>query len=125
MSMANPYQQYKRVQIETARPQELILMLYDEAIKQLKLVMESIDQKKMEATNNSFKKVQDILEELLASINPEAGEIAVQLQSLYNFMIRHAAQANIEKSKRKAQDVLDLFISLRTTWAQAMKEANA
>jgi flagellar protein FliS len=123
--LTNPYQNYRKVTVETASPQQLVLMLYDEAIKQLRQSIRFIDGKQIEKTNKSLNKVQDILQELLLGVNSEAGNIAIQLQSLYDFMIYQIGVANTKKSKSHIEDVLNLLIDLRTTWNQVMKEVKS
>jgi len=74
MSLAyqNQMGQYKRMKIESATPEMLILMLYDGAIKNICLAQEMIhDKSKIEHCNNHFVKAQNIITELMVSLNFE------------------------------------------------------
>ena len=77
--MAVPYKnqmnQYKRMKIETASPEMLILMLYDGAIKNIKISIQSIrdEQPDFQQSSNCLIKAQNIITELMVSLNFEIG----------------------------------------------------
>ena len=80
MSINNPYQQYKKNQIETADQGKLIVMLYDGAIKFISRAIELMDRKKVtgediETIHKNIIRTQDIITELMSSLNMDAGDI--------------------------------------------------
>ncbi|PKL19000.1 MAG: flagellar export chaperone FliS [Spirochaetae bacterium HGW-Spirochaetae-5] len=69
MSNTNPYNQYKQTQITTANQGKLIVMLYDGAIKFLTIALDNMSPKSYDVVNNNIIKAQDIITELLLSLN--------------------------------------------------------
>ena len=83
----NPYAQYKNTQIQTATPGQLILLLYEGGIKFCKLAKLSIEEKNIMNANNYIIKIQDIVSELMSSLDMKSGiDIANNLYSLYDYM---------------------------------------
>ena len=77
LAITDGYQKYKKVEISTASQNRLIVMLYDGAIKFLESACVSMDKKHgTEEAHNNIVKAQEIIYELLSSLNYEAGEIA-------------------------------------------------
>ncbi len=115
----NPQQRYLEIQIQTATPEKLVTLLYDGAIRFMSQAKLHIQQSDLEKANNSIIRAQDILFELKATLNMDAGEIAANLDSLYDFMINALVEANIKKDQAKIDEVIGLVSELRDTWNQA------
>ncbi|PWK16169.1 flagellar export chaperone FliS [Tumebacillus permanentifrigoris] len=122
MSMnANAYKQtYNNAQVMTAPPGELTLMLYNGAIKFLKLAINAMKAKQIEETNKNIQRAQDVISELMCTLNMDV-EISKNLMALYDFMNRHLLQANIKKDPALVTEVLDLVEDLRNTWVEVIK----
>lgn len=120
MTGYNPYNQYRQTQIMTAPPEQLTLMLYDGAIRFCLQAQEQITAKDVAGANNSLVRVQDIISELMLGVNQGAGEIAVQLTLLYDFLYRRAVDANIKKDVAIIDEILGLVRDMRSTWAEAI-----
>ncbi|HOK01068.1 MAG TPA: flagellar export chaperone FliS [Spirochaetota bacterium] len=119
MSNTNPYSQYKQTQITTANQGKLIVMLYDGAIKFLNIAIENMNPRTYDVVNNNIIKAQDIITELLLSLNmEEGGEIAKNLFSLYMYFKRQLLEANIKKDPEIIKHVLKLLKELRDAWDQ-------
>ncbi|RME90974.1 MAG: flagellar export chaperone FliS [Candidatus Hydrogenedentota bacterium] len=123
--LANAYEAYKSSQVETASQQELIVMLYDGAIRFLDEAAKNADDfKKYDIVNRNILKAQDIITELMLSLDMDkGGEIAQNLFNLYAFMKKELLEANIEKSREKIEGVIKLLKELREAWAQIKVEA--
>lgn len=115
----NPQQRYLEIQIQTATPEKLVTMLYDGAIRFMSQAKLHIQNSDFEQANNSLIRAQDIFTELRATLNMDAGEIAANLDALYEFMINTLVEANIKKDQSKIDDVIGLVTDLRDTWNQA------
>ena len=77
---------YKRVKIETATPEALILMLYDGALRFMTQAEQAFEEKSIEKINNNLVRVQAIFTELQTSLDKsKGGEIATNLERLYIF----------------------------------------
>lgn len=108
---------YKEVAITTQGKGRLVVMLYDGAIKFLKLALNEFDTDNVEARWNYIKRALDIIDELNAVLNMEAGgEIAVNLRKLYLFMISRLHAANAKKDPQMVNDVITLLEELNQGW---------
>lgn len=121
--VVSPYEKYKKTGITTASGGKLILMLYDGAIRFLNQSLEGLKEKKYDVVNNNIIKGQNILTELMLSLNMNVGEIAENLYSLYDYMNRRLIEANIKKDDKVIKEVLGMLTDLRATWEEAIKRS--
>ena len=121
----NPYEQYRNAQIETASPDRLLLMLYDGAIRFLGQAREALSRKEIERSNHLLNRVQDIIAELMSTLDFEAGEISRSLFRLYEYMNYRLIEANAKKDPAPAEEVERMFRDLREAWQQAAQMARA
>lgn len=113
---------YKSMQVLSAKPEKLILMLYDGAIRFLNEATRALEENNLEQSNNRLIRVQNILVELMSSLNFEkGGEIAVNLFRIYEFMHYTLVQANIKKEVKPVKRIAGQLRTLRDSWAQALK----
>ena len=121
MNRTDQLKSYKETRIKTANQGKLIVMLYDGAIKYLNLALDSMDEtdKHYDEISNNIIKVQDIVTELMVSLDFErGGEISKNLFSLYVFMNRQLLEANVRKSINPLGEVKALLLELRSAWAE-------
>ncbi len=115
---------YKKTDIATASPEKLVVMLYDGAITALENALKSIDKKHSEEqAHNSIVKAQDIIFELSACLNFDAGEIAEKLAAIYTYMGKRLSEANISKDKKPIQEVIAHLKDLRSAWSTISQKA--
>ncbi|HPZ63410.1 MAG TPA: flagellar export chaperone FliS [Halanaerobiales bacterium] len=120
----NPYQKYKTAQYSTVSPEQLLLMLYEGAIKYARQAQKDMEERNVEAANNKLKKTEDIISELMVSLNmDEGGEIAQNLYNLYDYMNRRLIQANIRKDPGLVDEVITLLTSLKESWEEVIGRA--
>ncbi len=116
---ANAGNAYKSNEVLTAPKKKLVIMLYDGAIKNLKLSKIAMADKDIEKTNNAIIKAQNILAEFMSTLNfDEGGEIAKGLMTLYQYMYDRTIRANINKDPEIVDEVIALLEDLRDTWSQ-------
>ena len=120
----NPQDAYRQQGILTANPVELIVMLYDGCIKQLKLGCLALDDKNNEKSNACFQKAQRIIMELITSLDFRY-DLAHDLMRLYEFMIGEIVEANLKKDKQPILGVTELLEELRGAWSQVAKSGAA
>lgn len=119
MNPQNPVNAYKEIQIKTANQIRLIVMLYDGAIKHLNCAIELFAEghKRYDAINTHIIATQDILSELMASLDFEKGGVlAKNLFSLYSFMNRRLLEGNLKKDAEPVAEVKKLLGELREAW---------
>ena len=119
--VANPYQKYKQQNVLMANPVELIIMLYDGCIKQLKLTRIAIEKKNYEESNLTIQKSQNIILELINSLDMHY-PIADELLHLYEFMFNQMVSVNTNKDTQLIQPIIDLLSELRVSWTHVLKE---
>jgi flagellar protein FliS len=124
--MNNPYQQYKQTAINTARPEDLVLMLYEGGIKFINKGIIAINDKNIQEANTCIKRAQDIVEQLMIGLDfKRGGQIATDLEALYDYMKRRLIEANIKKDAGILEEMLGMFRDFRETWMEAIKLAKS
>ena len=120
---------YVANQVLTASPAELILMLFDEGIRTLKKTEADFALEtpgRFELINNHLIHAQDVIRELSYSLDLEkGGDVAKNLGRLYDFMLRHLIQANIEKKVQPVTEVREMVTTLRDAWQQIVEKDQA
>jgi flagellar protein FliS len=113
----NGIESYQRTAIGTQSRGRLIVMLYDGAIKFLKLALQEIEAGNWAAKGQYLIRAQDIIAELNAVLDTEAGgEIARNLRRLYLYMNRRLAQANSKRDPQMIREVITLMEELNQSW---------
>lgn len=119
MNQANAYNVYRNNQVNTASKSKLLLMLYDGAIKNLRLAEMAIEEKDVEKVNKYLGKAQDIIAEFMSTLNFDAGgDIAQGLYQLYDYCFNKLIRANIDKDIQAVVEVRKYMQELRDAWAQ-------
>jgi flagellar protein FliS len=120
---ANQYQQYRQTQAETADPGELVVMLYQGAIRFLQRAALAIRQKDYETANTSIGRAEEIVAELSASLNAGGGTLAENLGKIYDFAYWRLVKANCEKDVEGVEEVLGILRDLLPAWQEAARIA--
>lgn len=120
-AVRNPY---IKNSVETASPSKLLLMLYDGAIKFTKLSIQAMEEKNIQDAHNYNVRVQDIFEELMATLD-FSYPISKQLYSLYEYMNHRLVEGNLRKDPAPLKEVLDFLTEYRAVWAEAAKREKA
>lgn len=125
--MSNNYgtNQYKQMAVKTANRGQLLLMLYEAAIKNVKFAALALDKKDIAAKGMHIGKAHDIINELTATLDFEiGGEIARNLERLYNFIVEQLVKANVENSKEPLLAVQKVLETLLDGWRVAVQQVN-
>jgi len=120
----NTAQRYKETSIETADQGKLVEELYKGAIKFMKLARKHIEEENIVEANNLLIRVQNIVTELMNTLNFEqGGELAANLEALYDYMLHELVQANLNKDAERVKNVEDMMMKLLKSWQEAAKQA--
>ncbi|MCI1209180.1 MAG: flagellar export chaperone FliS [Treponema sp.] len=126
MGYKQAYSAYRETSVKTASQGQLIVMLYEEAIRQLTAAKAhfssdgKIPAAAIEKFNANIVKTQEIITELQVSLNMEqGGSIAQNLMSLYVYFNSELMEANISHNKDKISFVLDMMTQLGDSWRTA------
>ncbi|MGB4302360.1 MAG: flagellar export chaperone FliS [Syntrophomonadaceae bacterium] len=115
---AQVYDQYRKTTVETLSPAKLLLMLYDGALNSLRNAQKAIEEKDISQAHNQLIKAQDIIAELMATLNMEV-PISRQLYALYDYIQRRLIEANINKDIAIIDEAYQFISELRDAFAQA------
>lgn len=129
MHVANPWKSYRQIATQTAPPGQLVLMLYEGAIRFLErglagFELEDPAQLNM-AVHNNLQRAVDIIRELNLSLNMEqGGEFATTLRRLYEYFDRRIWESNMQKRPDGVQEVIRHITVLRDAWAAMLNGNN-
>jgi flagellar protein FliS len=108
---------YQSAAVTTQSKGRLIVLLYDGAIKFMKLAIKELEAQNYEAKGRYISRAQDIINELNAILDVDAGgEIAANLRKLYCFMNRRLAEANTQRDPQMIREVVTLMEELNQSW---------
>jgi flagellar secretion chaperone FliS len=121
-SYASP-QAYRESSVLTASPAQLVVMLYDGAGRFLLQAQAAADEGSWLHCADRIGKAEAIVDELLITLDLEAGQVAERLQAIYVFCKRHLIEARLERDPARFAQVRRLLGSLREAWAEAVPAA--
>ncbi len=122
MNLANPWKSYRQIATQTAPPGQLVLMLYEGAIRFLNRSLPgfAIDDPAEANTvvHNNLQRAQEIIRELNLALNMEqGGECAVTLRRLYDYFERRIWESDLNKQRDGVDEVIRHITVLRDAWA--------
>lgn len=116
----NPYvnarQAYAESSVLTASREQLVVMLYDGAIRFLRQSAEAMRAGSREQSRNRMRRAEAIIDELNTTLDMSYGDIPARLRSIYFFCKRQLIQANLESDPSKIEVVVKLLAELREAW---------
>jgi len=110
---------YKHTRIKTAGQGQIIIMLYDEAVRQIDIAIALLQEnsKKLDRVNNAILKARDIITELMVSLNmEEGGEFAAQMFAVYKWFNDQLMEGNIKKEATPLVHVRNMMSEIRGAW---------
>ena len=121
---------YRETQVMSASPMELVLMLYDECIRNLGEAEKAFaigGPDRFQQINSKMLHAQDVITELAVSLDlDQGGEFAQNMNRLYDFMVNHLSEAHIEKSDvAPVIAVKELMMELKEAWEEVADKAPA
>lgn len=109
--------------MESARPTQLVVMLYDGAIRFLSLAREKMQSGELEERHKYLLKAQRIIAELISSLDrTEAPDIVGNLVRIYTFMMQQLVEANMMDEEAPIESVIGMLRELRSAWVEVDKE---
>jgi flagellar protein FliS len=113
--------QYKQVgnqsDVAFASPHRLIQMLFNGALEKISIARGAMERGEIAKKGENIGWAISILEGLRTSLDMEAGgEIAANLESLYNYMEERLVLANIDNNLELLDEVSKLLRTVKTAW---------
>jgi flagellar secretion chaperone FliS len=124
----NPYarpQAYREASVMTASPEQLVVMLYDGAGRFLRQAEAAMVEGAWQHAGERLSRAEAIIDELLATLDMDAGEIAERLQAIYVFCKSRLIEARRERDPERVQQVVRLLANLRDAWVRIEPSAAA
>ena len=122
---------YQRHAVVTASPGQLVLMLYDGALRFLHRAQEAFarptaDRRRIEAIHTNLMRAQAILDELNRTLDKKAGgEFAETMSRLYQYHRRRLTEANMKKQPGPLEETEKFFTEMRNAWAEMLSKGEA
>ena len=114
------FHSYRKTNVITADPKRLILLCYEGAIDNLKIAKMKYVEKDYEGKGKALIKAQNIINELLCSLDLEkGGAIARNLDSLYNYMLRRIIHADVSRTIDAIDEIIGMLDELKSAWEEA------
>lgn len=112
---------YQDMKVQTASPAQIMIMLYDGAIRFTLQAKKKLEEKDFEGKGIFISKTQAIVDELMNSLNfTIAPELCENLQQLYIYINERLSEANIKCDAEVLDEVIGLLNTLRDGWKQAL-----
>lgn len=102
--MSNPYSAYKKQSVSTMTPVEVVIKLYSETERQLAIGISAIESKDIKKAHEALMKAQELIGALRGSLDKDV-PISKNLDQLYDFFQRSAANANLNKDAEHAEEL--------------------
>jgi len=110
---------YQQAAVITADPKRLVLMCYEEAIKNLKIARAKYLSRDYEEKAEALIKAQEIITALNSALDFEkGGEIASNLHALYNYMAHHLMEADLKRNIKGMDHIISMLVELKSAWEE-------
>jgi len=113
---------YQRIEVESADPRRLVVMLFDAAVRFLHQAQEAMARRDYEKQCEAIVRVQNILSELTCALDPNAGAIAGPLGALYSCMYSQLVEANVRDDLELLREITGQMEQMRDAWAEAQRQ---
>lgn len=113
---------YRKTDVMTANRETILLMMYAGAVRFLKKAIEANDTNRIEEKGRYIVKTQEIVNELRATLDFEVGgEIANNLDKLYDFITGRLLGGNLNRDSRQLREALNVLATLKGAWEEAVQ----
>ena len=111
--------QYQNARVDTISPVQLVVALYDGALRFLRTAALAIDDNDVAAKGVALNKAHAIITELMVTLDHEqAPELCAQLEALYSFVLDRIAKANADRNIEMIDEAVRALLPLRDAWGQ-------
>ena len=117
--MTSGRDRYLAERVATASPEQLIMMLLDRAVAELRMAQEDLQTGDRLAASPRLRRAQDIVAELRSSLDLQVGEIATHLDELYRFAYAELIEASLDGEATHVADAVAVLEPVRSGWNEA------
>lgn len=113
----NPLNVYRQTEVQSRSPIELVVLLYDGALRFLAAATDGFERGDIPARRQATSRLLAIISELQSTLDVErGGEVAASLDELYSYMTGRIVEATTTHSAAPLEDVRRLLETLREGW---------
>lgn len=111
--------QYRVARLETASPLQVVVQLYDGAVRFMRQGAAFIEAKDPAGKGVALRKAHAIVSELQLCLDPtKAPELGEQLDRLYEFVLYRITDANAKNDASGLEAAINVMLELRGAWAE-------
>lgn len=115
-------QRYKAVQVKTCSPGEILVLLFEGAVRFLREAAAAMRSGDRARAGERIGRAHAVLAELCAGLRPaEAPELCANLQAVYFFCMAYIVEANIKQEPERLDSVAQILAPLRDAFTQAVR----
>lgn len=114
--MYDPTSAYRASQVTTSTPVGQVALLYEGAIRFATIHLGALERHDLEASHNASIRCQSIVAGLQEVLDLSAGPIAIQLDSLYSFILGRLVAGNLAKDPAPTVEATGLLRELLSAW---------
>lgn len=119
MSSSRFHNEYRKNEIATSSQGKLIIMMYEGAVKFVKMAMEGLDNNDLSKKGMYINKTHDIINELSLALDmKKGGEVAIRLETLYQFILHQLTLANIKSDRKALESIINVLVPLHEAWTE-------
>lgn len=122
MAIPAAYAQYNNSKVLTASPAELILMLYEGAIKFCNVAIMAVEKKDIQKAHMNIVKVENIVNYLQSTLDMKY-PVSEDFDRIYTYLQQRLVRANVKKDPEILNEVCNHLRSLRDTWKEVMAKS--
>jgi len=120
--VSNPYSNYSNTRTATANKTDLVVMLYEAALRFIKEIGPAIEQKDFNSKGRSVDNALAIINELKMSITYNYNdELAKNLVNIYTFASREITTANVQNNSKPLEAVIEILTTLKSAWEETAR----
>jgi flagellar protein FliS len=113
---------YKQTSVESASKEKILLMLYEGAIKNIKLAKKALEEKRIADKGTYLGKAHAIVSELMSSLDHNiGGQLTKDLESLYIYILQEMTRGNLENDATYFDRIIKLLETLYDGWTKAVE----
>ncbi len=117
--LADPYRQYRENQVFMSSPIELVVMLFDGALRFVRRASAAFERQQYDEARLYLDRTQQIIIELSAALDFSRGELSRNLYSLYQYLHFQLLKIDIGRDGEQLGEIERILLSLKESWAAA------
>jgi flagellar protein FliS len=110
---------YRQTEVQSRSPLELVVMLYDGALRFMRDARTAFDQRDIRKRGEAISRTMAIIDELQNTLDMKAGgDIAVSLDQLYTFVRERLLDASMRQDPAPVDEAIKVMTNLRDGWSE-------